>query len=141
MPPLLRPGPIDRFFLKTLFHLLAIISDCLATDRFFSIQTLGNIFPESCMKIDEKLFYFLIQRDTGKILHYTNNTQMVKKDEDLFVSSIFTFQASRRLPPAALLRVRNSNTYGVTPKCLAYESLQLVQNSVVYFFSAHGSNP
>jgi hypothetical protein len=35
---------------------------------------------------------------------------MVKKDEDLFFSSIFTYRASRRLSSAALLRVRNSNT-------------------------------
>jgi len=27
----------------------------------------GGLVPESCMKIDEKLFYFLIQKDLGKI--------------------------------------------------------------------------
>ena len=54
---------------------------------------------------------------------------MGKKDEIHLFSQIFTLRANWRLPSAALLRVRNSTTYGFTLKCLAYESLQFVQNS------------
>jgi hypothetical protein len=42
------------------------------------------LLPESCMRIDEKLFQCVIQKGLGEIEYYRNNTQMVKKEEDHF---------------------------------------------------------
>ena len=66
---------------------------------------------------------------------------MVKRIITDFISSIFTLQsslryaltsrASWRLPSAVLLRACNppQADYGCALRCLAYENLQLVQNS------------
>jgi len=47
-------------------------------------RSIMNLRPESCMKIDEKLFYCRIPKTSGKILYDRHNTQTVIKDKDLF---------------------------------------------------------
>jgi len=80
------------------------------------------------MKIDEKRFYCLIQKASGKILDYGNNTRMVRKHGDLFSHQ---FSPCGRAGGTHLLRYSwlAITGYGCALKCLAYGSLQLVQNS------------
>ena len=65
--------------------------------------------PESCMKINEKLRLYLMTAGETKNRHRTKYRSGIK-DENHFISSLFTLRASRRLPSAALLRARSSIT-------------------------------
>ena len=77
----------------------------------------------------EETLDYLIEEGLNKIIPSFILPKDYKSDDDLFSSSIFTQKASRRLSYAALLRIRNSLYHGFALKRLAYESLQLVQNS------------
>jgi hypothetical protein len=72
----------------------------------FTFNKLYNIIPELCMKINVKFEKYL-KTTVCENLESKENSQWVKRTMIVFILLIFTLRTSRRLPYAALLRIRS----------------------------------
>ena len=91
---------------------------------------MGNLLPEYCMKINAKFRLPLIAARQANY-RSTKKYLLGRMDENLFIALIFTLETIRRAGGFHLLCYsgRSIDHYRFALKCLAYESLQLVQNS------------